>query len=500
MIRIASFIEKAGLVDGKRRRLLSPVPLKTSFIPAHYSIDTTSIVHLLLDDVTGFKKYFEGIKGGFKLPGLKGKATVCASLQKLAGKEVTPQDEEKYKDALWTYIAHFKNRRTRSLNPLFVKETTKEGMMQFAHSISTDGYSATLVTTNKDVRCRNRMYKSGVSSRIRKKDNSDDGEEVPLAFRKEFPLLNAQTSKDVICYLSEIGCVDHEKFVGGDPGKGVLLALMDEFRRKVTYSAKQRRHETDGGNRQILKGKKCRGPNFVTRNHKQQRQIIAGAINKRIPGNIVLPGNHSIAGSLPKNIPYVTADILQRELSKRNLTSKTVDLVKFRAYVAIREASRYVYETVYWRKLFRAMRFTSWSKRDASERAFADKIKEKYGRRNGEEGNEQVVILYGNWGRNPNLKHQAPTPGIGLRRMLHMYDGITTITVHEAYTSSFDPKSGLPVSEARGKHALLREDPIPGKRKKRGCFWSRDVLGALNILRKGKHLLVHETPHPLFQG
>jgi hypothetical protein len=112
------------------------------------------------------------------------------------------------------------------------------------------------------------------------------------------------------------------------------------------------------------------------------------------------------------------------------------------------------------------MRFTPWSKRGASERAFADKIKEKYGR-NGEAGNEQVVILmYGNWGRNPNLKHQAPvvTPGIGLRRMLHMYDDITTITVHEAYTSSFDPKSaGPPVSEARGKHALLR-DPIPGKK------------------------------------
>jgi hypothetical protein len=80
--------------------------------------------------------------------------------------------------------------------------------------------------------------------------------------------LNAQTAEDVVKYLSEIGCMDYGNFEGGDPGKGVLLALMDELRRKVTYSATQRRHETDGGNRQILKGKKCRGPNFATRNHK----------------------------------------------------------------------------------------------------------------------------------------------------------------------------------------------------------------------------------------
>ena len=92
-----------------------------------------------------------------------------------------------------------------------------------------------------------------------------------------------------------------------------------------------------------------------------------------------------------------------------------------------------------------------------------------------------MVILYGDWGRRPNLKHQAPSPGIGLRRLLHGYQGksgerIITLTVRETYTSSFDPDTGRPVTkarfagwpvgfadvgEARGVHALLREDPDP---------------------------------------
>ena len=44
---------------------------------------------------------------------------MLSSLQKLSGRAtVTALDEERFKDALWTYLANFKNRRTRILNPL----------------------------------------------------------------------------------------------------------------------------------------------------------------------------------------------------------------------------------------------------------------------------------------------------------------------------------------------------------------------------------------------
>ena len=88
------------------------------------------------------------------------------------------------------------------------------------------------------------------------------------------------------------------------------------------------------------------------------------------------------------------------------------------------------------------------------------------------------VIMYGDWGRRPNLKHQAPSPGIGLRRILHATPGIVTITVREAYTLSFCPRCAGHVDNDRGSHGLMLCDNC-------GVRWSRDVLGAKNIVSQG---------------
>ena len=114
---------------------------------------------------------------------------------------------------------------------------------------------------------------------------------------------------------------------------------------------------------------------------------------------------------------------------------------------------------------------------------FAKKITETYGR----DGNP-VVIFYGDWGRRPNLKNQAPTPGIGLRRLLHASKRILTITVRESYTSSFCPCCSSEVDNARGAHGLLK---CTGGRDQCGMYWSRDVLGASNILAKADYLMQH---------
>lgn len=45
-----------------------------------------------------------------------------------------------------------------------------------------------------------------------------------------------------------------------------------------------------------------------------------------------------------------------------------------------------------------------------------------------------------------------------------------------------DPYTMNPVSEARGVHVLLLEDPIPAQ--PRSIYWNRDITGALNILSK----------------
>ena len=263
--------------------------------------------------------------------------------------------------------------------------------MRFAHSISTDGYSVTLVTTNKSVRGRNHSYQSGVSTRKRK--TSDATEKVPDAFREEFPHLKADTVADVIEYLRSIGCGEFKEFVGGDPGKTILLALVDEFRNKLCYSAAQRRHDTDGG-RNNIKISDARGGG---RRFKTAGQMRHKASIRRLPGPIQVPGR---AGNASVTLSYVTTCGLESEMRKRHLSAKTVDLEKYRQYVAFREAARGSFETTYWRRMFRAMRFTAWTKREKSVENFANRILEKYGNRCGSV-NKQVVILYGNWGRRP---------------------------------------------------------------------------------------------------
>ena len=540
MIRLSEFIEKTGgIQDGKRRRLLSPIPLKTSFIPSHYTIDTTGLVHLLLDNVKAFKKYFEQdlkSSGGFPLPHLKGKVNICGSLSSLAGREVTPKEEELFKDALWTFLGDFKNRRTKRLNPLKFQTTTEEGLMRFGHSISTDGYSVSILTTNKSVRGRRQDWKSGASKRKKKgSGNTSTNQVVPVAFKSEFPLLTVETVPDIVRYLRDIGCEEYDKFVGGDPGKGVLLALVDEFRRKLGYSSRQRRYEMDGGKYMETKKRSSTNANMKgegngsgkekarkkrkkkkekarkknekdkaegRRQFKTSRRLINNATKKRLPGPISVPlkNQGSAPGAMSTTINHTTTSNLLKDMRKRKLSPKTTNLEKYREYITYREACRESFETTYLRNLFRAIRFNAWIKRNRSVEIFAEKILEKYG---SSTINKQVVILYGDWGRRPNLKHQAPTPGIGLRRKLHGYIGkcgkrICTITVRETFTSSFDPDTLAPVSEARGIHALLREDPIPGTT--RGIYWSRDILGALNILRKGSHLLCNQAAHPVFQG
>jgi hypothetical protein len=480
MLRMTRFIERVGRSSkGCHRGLLSPIPLKTSFIPAHYNIDTTSVAHLLMNQgrIEEFKRYFVA-HGGFELPGLKSKDTLCASLEKQSGRPVTGRDEELYMDALWTYLASFKNRKTRRLNPLFAsgRKDRRTKAHLFDHSISTDGYSVALVVTTRETRCRKNVYKSGASVRMSKRVTTADASNTGAT--PEFPTLRPDTVDEVRRCMDDWGMTTDD-CVGGDPGKGVLLQVVDRYGMKERYTAAQRRHEAGG--------KKKR--------RKQRRAT-----------------SHRATSTHDTTTREPSVRQLNEEMRKKHISAKTCELDGLRKYMAFREMWRATFESAYWRPTFRSSRYQSWKNRDASVTAFAKRILEKYGNRRPHTRDVQVVILYGDWatqgaarparlserssrkGRRPNLKHQAPTPGIGLRRLLHRTQGLKTITVPEAYTSSYCPKCEGTVSECRGQHGLLRcEDEAQC-----GTFWSRDVLGALNILTKGVHILSTGGSHPRF--
>jgi hypothetical protein len=45
------------------------------------------------------------------------------------------------------------------------------------------------------------------------------------------------------------------------------------------------------------------------------------------------------------------------------------------------------------------------------------------------------IIGYGDWGRNPNLKNNTPSPGIGFRRRMVVYFQTLTVNEYLTYTN-----------------------------------------------------------------
>lgn len=162
-------------------------------------------------------------------------------------------------------------------------------------------------------------------------------------------------------------------------------------------------------------------------------------------------------------------------------------------YLRTRAAVSTELSAFFKRPLFRAQRYDAYVGRRASMDRFVSRIKAAFG--------AVTAILYGDWGRMPNLKHQPPSPGVGLRRSLCSH--FQVFLVHEAYTSSVCPRCQSQnltkprldgTRDAAEVHHLL-------KCSNRRCscrWWNRDVLGALNILRNGEHALRTGQWHPVF--
>ena len=112
---------------------------------------------------------------------------------------------------------------------------------------------------------------------------------------------------------------------------------------------------------------------------------------------------------------------------------------------------------------------------------------------NSEKESTQLVIGWGNWGKNPNaLKGCAPTPGIGIRRRFEGF--FKTETIDEHNTSQICPccqdKSLKAMDFVREavkihKHHLLRCTNEPCHSR----WWNRNVAGAFNILNRTLNLV-----------
>ena len=466
------------MLEGESAKLFSPLPQRTSFVPAHIRLDTVGLIDLLVaadtDDTTILKAALEALdmpapSGAssssttavkYDLPGLvpplkKGNTTsmraskaklyvdlatiVSPSLVDRVRQEPTRQGAA-FRTAMWRCLTKLGSDKHASL--------AHDGLI-FNNVIDTDGVSVSLHYVSPSLYGVTRF--NGGFRAIKACQRSQAASEKAKG----------------ATYVTSLSAPEREalmarrdgRLLSCDPGKRVLALVTDGGGTKVAYTYAQRRFESGA--------------------KEHSRELCRLLDVRRSPAE-------RTAGELQQSIGAVPD---QPDATRS--TSKSCLLPTYEHYLRTRAAVAPQLAAFYRRHLFRARRYDAHVGRRASVDRFVSRIKKAFG--------AVAAILYGDWGRSPNLKHQPPSPGVGLRRSLCSH--FRVFLVHEAFTSSVCPRChGGHLTKPRHDgacaevHHLLK---CPNVR----CpcrWWNRDVLGALNILDNGEHALRTGRWHPVF--
>ena len=256
-------------------------------------------------------------------------------------------------------------------------------------------------------------------------ENKKWGSKIQVVEEKEYPQLESLDDQ----IIEEL---KPRKIIGCDPGKRSLVYMVDEEGNRLQYTAPQKRIES-----------------------KAKRNSYVLGIEKRRSG------------------------IIEKETVLSSHNGKTSNLEKFKSYLV--EKTRLNNETkeFYQREVWRKMKFRSYSYGKKSVDVFLNKIKETFG--------DNLLIGYGNWSRDTQMKHFMPTMNKGLRKLIHRkYD---TITVNECLTSKtccmcMSQLENHRDEKGRKIHRLLvcRGQGCVSSQNKKSVFKTRDLNSAVNIL------------------
>jgi len=454
-------------------KLLSPLPQKTDFVPGHIRLDTAGLIDLLVADADGallVKAELEGMDMPFldgdvgpvkyDLPGLlvtgkkktsapqPSKGRLYVGLDQL----VSPDLVTRVQSDVIKHAASFKTAVLQCLTKLGINKhvpTVYHNDMVFNNVIDTDGVSVSLHYVSPSMFGLTRF--NGGFRKLKEAQRSQVRCEKAKGATYVTDLSDDER-RAVLC--------DSGKKASCDPGKACIACLTDGSGKTLSYTSAQRRVES--------------GAKAHAKAH--QRML-----------NARLDGEGPTARTLVSTIGRIQA------AGTASWSSKSTDLEHFEHYLRTRRAVADELSTFYRRRTFRQARYDAYVGRRASEDRFFSKAKALFG--------HDAVILYGDWGRMPNLPHQPPSPGVGFRR--RMCSHFRVLLVHEPYTSSVCPRCGThgmvkPRLDRRGKviHHLLR---CPNQ----SCschWWNRDALGGLNILKTGVHALKTGAWHPAFSA
>ncbi len=249
------------------------------------------------------------------------------------------------------------------------------------------------------------------------------GSRVPVLQEQDFYGIE-DLSKEQLDTLKD------RNIVGCDPGKHSLVYMMDKNGKKLQYTASQRKIESYGKrNQRILLQEKKR--------------------NK----------------------------IIEKETHLSVQNSKSVDYIKFKAYLVEKDKLNKETTEFYRRDVWRKMKFRQYSYGKKSIDNFLNKIQETFG--------SNILIGYGNWSRDTQMKHFMPTMNKGLRKQIHKrYD---TITINEFNTSKkccdcYNEMKHYRDKKNKEVYRLFVCSNCVSYQNKQNVFRTRDANSAVNIM------------------
>jgi hypothetical protein len=452
-IYLRYMVEMSRIIESQfpGTKLLSPIVLRRSFIPKHITIDTNALVQLLMstEDIKGFAKQYK-IDHNIEL-NLK-KANLGSSFKTIFGRDPIDDTEDfLYQQSYWNYLCRFDH---------YKNQINRKNGLTFGNSMSTDGCSVSLSLIF------DKKKKKKKKRKVSKKKKKVSGEKIQDEFLETVP-------KNDTLYLS------------ADPGKKDLVQITDGTN-MIRYTRGQRNTDT--------KKKK-----YTEKSLRARRNII---IEGEYHGkDSILPGYYPIV--IDPTLAYYEEVVMSKN------SSKSCHFDTFIGWMKDKLHNENQQKACYEMPKFRNDRFSNYVLKKKSEDKFIKRLDEfvKKGRLKSSKhkSNDKidsmikknvdkkkyshVVMFYGNWGKNPNLKNNPPTPGIGLRRIIHKH--IPTYTVNEAYTSKTCPcckgitlENEILVGSTRHvseKHHLLRCQNVNCLSR----WWNRNCAGAYNIMYKG---------------
>ena len=228
----------------------------------------------------------------------------------------------------------------------------------------------------------------------------------------------------------QLDTMKDRNIVGCDPGKHSLVYMMDKNGKKLQYTASQRKIESYG---------------------KRNQRILLQEKKK-----------HKITEK-------------ETHLSFQN--SKTVDYNKFKTYLVEKDKLNKEVSEFYKKETWRKMKFRQYSYGKKSIDNFLNKIQETFG--------SNILIGYGNWSRDTQMKHFMPTMNKGLRKQIHKkYD---TITINEFNTSKkcchcYNEMKHYRDEKNKEVYRLFVCSNCVSCQNKQTAFRTRDANSAVNIM------------------